>query len=113
MPDFRNFVKRGGSRAGSGLTVQEFLVPCHLDGFEFAFVGGRWIAGKAGELGDPLVHVREAGRERIGVRKFVGQADGDVFDLVPTECWRHAWLLAKSEIDGSGMVTGRRAQAEA
>src|SRR5882672_7499843 len=75
--------------AGLALTVQEFLVPSHLDGFELRFVGGRGVAGKAGEFGDPFVHVGEADRQRIGVRMFVGQSDGYIFKTVPTECWRH------------------------
>ncbi len=60
-------------------SVPEFFVPGHLDGFELGFVGSGGIAGETGELGDPLVHVREADSERIGVRIFVGEADGDVF----------------------------------
>jgi hypothetical protein len=26
---------------------------------------------------------------------LVGEADGDVFEIVPTECRRHVWLLWK------------------
>src|SRR6266850_2313078 len=79
--------------AGLALTVQEFLVPSHLDGFELRFIGGRGVAGKAGEFGDPLVHVGEADGDWIGVRMFVGQSDGYIFKIVPTECWRHRKLL--------------------
>src|SRR5207247_3410269 len=53
----------GGRRGSLGLAVLEFLVPSHLDGFEFGFVGGRGIAGEARELRDPFVHVREARSE--------------------------------------------------
>src|SRR6266850_5894959 len=80
---------KGNLRQGLALAVQEFLVPGHLDGFEFGFIGGRGVTGKTGEFGDPLVHVGEADRERIGVRMFVGQSDGYVFKIVPAECWWH------------------------
>ena len=65
------------------MAVLKFFVPGHLDGFEFAFVGGLGVAGETGELGDPFVHVGEADGERIGVGIFVGQRDGDVFDIGP------------------------------
>src|SRR6266852_2983348 len=77
------------------LAVLEFFVPGHLDGFELGFVGGGGIAGEAGEFGDPFVHVSEADSERISVREFVRKCDGDVFEIVPSESWRHAWLLEK------------------
>src|SRR6266436_180932 len=73
----------------SALAVLKFFVPGHLDGFELGFVGGGGITGEAGEFGDPFVHVREADGEGIDVREFVGQADSDVFEIIPTECWRH------------------------
>jgi len=76
-----------------GLTVLEFFVPGHLDGFELGFVGGGGVAGEAGEFGDPLVHVGETDGEGIGVREFVGEGDGDVFEIVPGEGWRHVGLL--------------------
>src|SRR6267142_656147 len=82
--DFKGFLWQG-----LALAVQEFLVPGHLDGFELGFIGGRGIAGKAGEFSDPFVHVGEADRQRIGVRMFVGQSDGYVFKIVPTKCRRH------------------------
>src|SRR5882672_2808792 len=84
---------KGNLRQGLALAVQEFLVPGHLDGFELGFIGGRGVAGKTGKFGDPLVHVGEADRERIGVRMFVGQSDGYIFKIVPTKCWRHRKLL--------------------
>src|SRR5712692_7402242 len=93
-----NYLHGGVARSEidlSPLTVLEFFVPGHLDGFELGFVGGRGVAGEAGEFGDPFVHVGKADGEGIGVRKFVGQADGDVFEIVPTECGRHVWLLLK------------------
>src|SRR6266704_4002955 len=77
------------SRKRSALAVLEFFVPGHLDGFELGFIGSGGIAGEAGELGDPFVHVGEAHGERIDVREFVGQTDGDVLEIVPTECRRH------------------------
>src|SRR6266446_1161290 len=80
---------KGNLRQGLALAVQEFLVPGHLDGFKLRFIGGRGVAGKTGEFGDPLVHVGEADGQRIGVREFVGEADSDVFDIFPTKCWRH------------------------
>src|SRR5882724_11374983 len=82
--DFKGFLWQG-----LALAVQEFLVPGHLDGFELRFIGGRGIAGKAGEFGDPLVHVGEADGQRIGVRMFVDQSDGYIFKTIPAECWRH------------------------
>src|SRR6266446_2885233 len=80
---------KGNLRQGLALAVQEFLVPGHLDGFELGFIGGRGVAGKTGEFGDPLVHVGEADGEWIGVRMFVGQSDGYIFKIIPTKCWRH------------------------
>src|SRR5229473_165541 len=71
------------------LAVLELFVPGHLDGFELGFVGGGRVAGEAGEFGDPFVHVGEADGERVGFWEFVGQADGDIFEIVPTECRRH------------------------
>src|SRR6267143_6650042 len=76
---------KGNLWQGLALAVQEFLVPSHLDGFELRFIGGRGVAGKAGEFGDPLVHVGEADSEWIGVRMFVGQSNGYIFKIVPTE----------------------------
>src|SRR6266478_1627438 len=78
------------------LAVLEFFVPGHLDGFEFGFVGGGGVAGEAGEFGDPFVHVRKPDSEWIGVRKFVRQADGNVFEIVPPESRWHIWLLLLS-----------------
>src|SRR6266849_1485463 len=80
---------KGNLWQGLAPAVKEFLVPSHLDGFELRFIGGRGVAGKTGELGDPLVHVGEADSQRIGVREFVGEADSDVFEIFPTKCWRH------------------------
>jgi len=80
------------------LAIFKFFVPSHLDGFEFAFVGGRWVTVEAGKFSDPFVHVGKADCERIGVWVFVGQPDGDVFDLVPTELWRH--LSSQLKRDG-------------
>ena len=64
-------------------------MPGHLDGFELGFVGGGGIAGEARELDDPFMHVREAHGQGIGVRIFVGQADGDIFEIISAEGWRH------------------------
>src|SRR5260370_34174429 len=75
-----------------GLAVLKFFVPGHLDGFEFGFVGGSGVAGKAGELGGPFVHVRETDGKRIGVREFIREGDGDVFEFVPGACRRQVWL---------------------
>src|SRR6266478_8041651 len=72
---------KGNLWQGLALAVQEFLVPGHLDGFELGFIGGRGVAGKTREFGDPLVHVGEADGQRIGVREFIGEADSDVFDI--------------------------------
>src|SRR5271154_6713577 len=41
------------------LAVFPFFVPGELDGFEFALVGFLRVAGETGQLGNPLVHVRE------------------------------------------------------
>ena len=54
------------------LTVLEFFVPGHLDGFELGFVGGGGIAGEARELGNPFVQVGEADTEGIRVWEFIG-----------------------------------------
>ena len=94
-------------RQRSALAVLEFLVPGHLDGFEFGFVGGGRIAGEARKLGDPFVHVGETHREGIGVRKFVRQRDGDVFDGVPVVGWRHD-LLLKRKIGHRGTEAQRK-----
>src|SRR6266850_738176 len=93
---------KGNLRQGLALAVQEFLVPGHLDGFELGFVGGRGVAGKAGEFRDPFVHVGEADGQRIGVREFVGEADGDVFDIFPTKCWRHFHSKKKLNTEATG-----------
>src|SRR5215472_5475830 len=77
----------------SALTVLIFLVPGHLDGFKLRFVRPGGIACKAGQLDDPFVHVREAHRQRIGVRILVRQRNGYVFKIVPSERWWHAQLL--------------------
>src|SRR5580704_10743925 len=79
------------------LAVLEFLVPCHLNGFELGFVGGLRIARKAGELDDPFVHVGEADGERIDVGMFVGESDGDVVQIVPVECCGHFHSLDKKK----------------
>src|SRR6266850_5600792 len=85
----------------SPLAVQEFFVPGHLDGFELGFVGGRGIAGKTREFGDPLVHVGEADGEWVGVREFVGEADSDVFKIVPTKCRRHFHSRRRFNTEGT------------
>src|SRR6266446_363202 len=92
---------KGNLWQGLALAVQEFLVPGHLDGFELGFVGGRGVAGKTGEFGDPFVHVGEADGERIGVREFVCESDSDVFEIVPTECWRHVHSRKKFNTEGT------------
>jgi REP element-mobilizing transposase RayT len=65
----------------------KFFVPGHLDGFKLGFVGGRGIAGEAGELSDPFVHVGEADSEGIGVREFVCE------HFVTFSCFRRLPLL--------------------
>src|SRR6267143_1777150 len=80
---------KGNLWQGLALAVQEFLVPSHLDGFELRFIGGRGVAGKTREFGDPLVHVGEANGEWIDVRMLVGQSDGYIFKIIPTKCWWH------------------------
>jgi hypothetical protein len=72
------------------LAIFPLFVPGHLDGFELALVGFLRIAGETGEFRNPFVHVREADRERIHIRKLVGQADGDVVEIVPVESVWHA-----------------------
>jgi len=72
---------RGRNQFPSALAILKFLVPGHLNRFQLGFIGFLRIAGETGELGDPFVHVREADGERISIRKFVVQRDGDVFDL--------------------------------
>src|SRR5882762_2344309 len=85
----KNDIDRSRNFMRLALAVAKFFVPGHLDGFELGFVGGGRVAGKAGELGDPFVHVGEADGEGIGVRIFVSEGDGDVFEIVPTECRGH------------------------
>src|SRR5690242_4069561 len=89
MPVCRTESQQSGLECRLCLAVLEFFVPGHLNGFELAFVGSLRVTGKTWELGDPLVHVRKADGERIGIWVFVRQADSDVFDLVPTKCRRH------------------------
>src|SRR6266481_9105360 len=98
---------KGNLRQGLALAVQEFLVPGHLDGFELGFIGGCGVAGKTGEFGDPFVHVGEADRQRIGVRVFVGQSDGYIFKIVPTECWRHFRSRKRFNSEGTGIAKER------
>ena len=88
MADFSG-LRDPPAESSLGLAVLEFFVPGHLDSFELGLVGGGGIAREAGELGDPFVHVGKADGERIDVREFVGQADGDIFEIVPAEGWRH------------------------
>src|SRR5205085_8035980 len=49
----------------SALAILIFLVPGHLDGFQLRLIGCCGIPGKPRQLGDPLVHVREAKLEAI------------------------------------------------
>ena len=80
-------------RVKSTLAILEFFVPGHLNRFKLGFVGSLRIAGEAGKLRDPFVHVREANGERIGVREFVAECDGDVFDGIPIKSGWHSELL--------------------
>jgi hypothetical protein len=96
----------------STLAILKFFVPGHLNRFELGFVGFLRIAGKAGELRDPFVHVRESDGERIGAREFVAQRDGDVFDGVPIKSWRHVLLLKSNDWPQSHEVTEKRKQPE-
>jgi len=57
--------------------------------------------GEAGELGDPFVHVGEADCEGIGVREFVCESDSDVFEVIPTECWRHVHSRKRFNTEGT------------
>src|SRR5882672_519999 len=98
---------KGNLWQGLALAVQEFLVPGHLDGFELRFIGGRGVTGKTGEFGDPLVHVGEADGQRIGVREFVGEADSDVFEIFPAECWRHFRSRKRFNTEGTGIAKER------
>src|SRR6266850_3141114 len=98
---------KGNLRLGLALAVQEFLVPGHLDSFELRLVGGRGVAGKTREFGDPFVHVGETDGQRIGVRKFVGEADSDVFDIFPTKCWRHFRSRKRFNTEGTEIAKER------
>src|SRR5260370_9838732 len=89
------------SRKRSALAVLEFFMPGHLDGCELGFIGSGGIAGEAGEFGDPFVHVGEAHGEGIDVREFVGQTDGDVLKIVPTECRRHVHSEKRFNTEGT------------
>src|ERR1700761_5457412 len=79
------YVKMKSSGASSALAIFPLFMPGLLDGFEFCLVGFLRIAGKAGEFGDPFVHVSEADGVGIGVGMRVGQADGDVVEIFPIE----------------------------
>src|SRR6266436_4193546 len=85
----------------SALAVLKFFLPGHLDGFELGFVGGGGVAGEAGKLSDPFVHIGEADGEGIGVWEFVGEGDGDVFEIVPAECWRHIHSRKRSNTEST------------
>src|SRR6266478_8294065 len=98
---------KGNLRQGLALAVQEFLVPGHLDGFKLRFIGGRGVAGKTGEFGDPLVHVGEADGQRIRVREFVGEANSDVFKILPTKCWRHFHSRKRFNTEGTQIAENR------
>src|SRR5215831_10865164 len=73
----------------SALAVLKFFVPSHLNGFKLGFIGLGGVPGEAVKFRDPFVHVCKANGQGIGVRKFVGQCNGNVFKIVPVECVRH------------------------
>jgi hypothetical protein len=54
-------------------------VPGHLDGLEAALVGFDRVVGEAFQLGDHLVQVGEANRQRIGLGEFFLQLNADLF----------------------------------
>src|SRR6516162_7121338 len=71
------------------ISVLKFFIPGHLYGFELGLVRRLGIGGKVGKLGYVAMQVGETHFERILVRKFIGQLDGDVFGAVPAQIVGH------------------------
>ena len=74
------------------LAILPLFMPGHLDGLEFALVGFLRVTGETREFRNPLVHVGETDGQWIKVRKLVGEADGDVVQIVPVESVRRVRL---------------------
>jgi glycosyl hydrolase family 2 len=69
--------------------ILDFLVPGHLDRFQFAFVRGFGITGKVRQLGDVAVQVDETHGKRIESGVRFGKQDADVFGVVPSQFLCH------------------------
>src|ERR1700758_1283925 len=67
------------------LPVLPFLVPCHLDGFEFSFVRALWVIVKNRQFDHVAVQVGKAHFERVLCGKLVGECDGKVFSVIPCQ----------------------------
>jgi hypothetical protein len=73
------------------LSVLEFLVPCHLNGLEFAFrrLGG--FVGECGEFNDHAMQIGEANFKRILFGEFVGEHQAEVIRVIPVKISCHAF----------------------
>src|SRR5712692_9734490 len=102
----------GGShrKESASLAVLVLLVPGHLDGFEFAFVGELGVAGEAVKLADASVKIGEADGERVGGGVLVGKPNADLFRVVPIEGRRHElktsskYLARPGDIDMAPLI---------
>ena len=73
-------------------SIQEFRVPCHLDGFQFALGGFLGIVFEFRQFGHVAMQLGKAHSQRIGLRMLFGKQDSDVVRVVPGELVRHASL---------------------
>src|SRR5215510_14361123 len=86
------------SARNKSVRVLIFLVPCHLNGFELAFVRLLRIVFELRQFGYEPMQVGEANGERIGVGMLLRQRDSDVFGVIPSQVFRHGFLKKNSKL---------------
>src|SRR5581483_9508752 len=75
-------------------SLQKFLLPSHLDGFQLAFVRLLGIIFELRQLRHIAMQIGKADTERVNFGMLLGQQNSYIFGIVPGEFWRHGKLLA-------------------
>src|SRR5512135_1438492 len=70
--------------------VEEFFLPSHLNGFQFAFIRHLGVVLELRQFGHVAMQVSEAHTEGIDAGVFFREQDSDVFSIIPGEFLWHA-----------------------
>src|ERR1700675_2705391 len=69
--------------------VQEFLVPRHLDSFQFALIGLFRITLELGQFDHVAMQIGETYVQRIEFGMLLGKKNSNVFGIIPRQFFRH------------------------